>query len=276
MRLQYFGTAAAEGWPGLFCHCEFCREARRLGGKNIRTRSQALLDRRILFDFPPDTYLHMLRDGLDLPGIQSVLVTHTHQDHFYPDDLLFRSPGFAHGVKDTLTFYGNDAVAGRLQTFLAACRRDGQLTGGEVACREIAPYQPVEIEGYLVSAMLANHDRSERCYIYLIEREGQTLLYGNDTGIFPEKTWAYLADRKLSLVSLDCTTGYRKEGRNHMGVPDVIEVKERLVKMGCADESTRFIATHFSHNGRLLYDQLVTALSPHRIGVAYDGMTAEV
>ena len=33
MKLKYFGTAAAEGWPGLFCSCPTCEEARRLGEK---------------------------------------------------------------------------------------------------------------------------------------------------------------------------------------------------------------------------------------------------
>ncbi len=272
MKLQYFGTAAAEGWPGVFCRCEYCREAARLGGKNIRTRSQALLDGRILFDLPPDTYLHMLRDGLDLPHIRSVLITHTHQDHFYPEELGFRYGVFARGVDDTLTLYGNDAMAAALERVITGEGKSREV----VDWREIAPYQPIEIEGYTVSAMLASHDRGERCYIYLVEKEGQTLLYGNDTGLFPEKTWEYLADKKLGLVSLDCTTGYAKEGRNHMGVPDVIEVKRRLTAMGCADESTRFVATHFSHNGRLLHHELEAALSPHGIGVAYDGMTAEV
>ena len=55
MKLQYFGTAAAEGWPALFCGCDACRRAREAGGRNIRTRSQALIDDKLLIDFPADT-----------------------------------------------------------------------------------------------------------------------------------------------------------------------------------------------------------------------------
>ena len=51
MRLTYLGTAAAEGFPAIFCNCEYCNEARRLGGKNIRTRSQALVNDDLLIDF---------------------------------------------------------------------------------------------------------------------------------------------------------------------------------------------------------------------------------
>ena len=42
MKLQYLGTAAAEGWPALFCTCDNCARARAAGGKNIRTRRKAL------------------------------------------------------------------------------------------------------------------------------------------------------------------------------------------------------------------------------------------
>lgn len=44
MQFQYLGTAAAEGWPAVFCRCKYCLEAQRLGGKNIRTRSQAIVN----------------------------------------------------------------------------------------------------------------------------------------------------------------------------------------------------------------------------------------
>lgn len=64
MKLKYLGTAAAEGWPALFCHCEACKKARKLGGKNIRTRSQAIADNRLLIDFCADTYMHVLQQGL--------------------------------------------------------------------------------------------------------------------------------------------------------------------------------------------------------------------
>lgn len=276
MNLTYLGTSAAEGWPGIFCRCEFCERAKRLGGRDIRTRSQALLDDALLFDLGPDTYMHMLRDGLDMPGIRHVLITHTHQDHFYPVELLFRSPGFAHEVENTLTLYGSDAMVRAVKDSFKAYPDGSVLRRGKTACSEIALYEPTDIAGYLVSAMLAAHDKNERCYIYLVEKNGRALLYGNDTGIFPDETWDYLKGRRLTLVSLDCTMGRFKEGSNHMGIPDVIEVKERLVQMGCADENTRFVATHFSHNGQLTHRELTEELSPHGIETAYDGMRIEV
>ena len=44
MKITYLGTAAAEAIPALFCNCEWCRRAAANGGKDVRTRSQALID----------------------------------------------------------------------------------------------------------------------------------------------------------------------------------------------------------------------------------------
>ena len=55
MKLTYLGTAAAEAVPAIFCNCEICKEARKLGGKNVRTRSQALINDDLLLDFPAGT-----------------------------------------------------------------------------------------------------------------------------------------------------------------------------------------------------------------------------
>lgn len=49
MKLQYLGTAAAEGWPALFCECDHCKRAKEAGGRNIRTRSQAVIDDTLMY-----------------------------------------------------------------------------------------------------------------------------------------------------------------------------------------------------------------------------------
>ena len=73
MKFKYLGTAAAEGFPAVFCNCIYCKKARELRGKNIRTRSQAMIDDKILLDFPADTYLHALQFDLDLSKVKLML-----------------------------------------------------------------------------------------------------------------------------------------------------------------------------------------------------------
>ena len=82
MDILFMGTAAAEGIPALFCECEMCKYARKHGGKEIRTRSGALIDGKIKLDFCPDSLKHMLDYDIDYTHMKTLLVTHTHEDHY--------------------------------------------------------------------------------------------------------------------------------------------------------------------------------------------------
>lgn len=111
MKLQYLGTAAAEGVPSVFCNCAVCQEARIKKGRHIRTRSQALIDDTLLVNFNADTYAHSLRFDIDLSKLEHVIITHAHEDHYYPTELFNRQQGFCHGMKkETLTVHGSEDV----------------------------------------------------------------------------------------------------------------------------------------------------------------------
>ena len=114
MKITYYGTAAGEAWPGVFCRCELCEKARALGGKNIRTRSQALVNDDLLLDLPPENHMHSLLYGLDLSKVEALLFTHSHSDHCYPEDLEFLREPYSHTRKGLLEVYGNTAVERRL------------------------------------------------------------------------------------------------------------------------------------------------------------------
>ena len=147
MKIQILGTAAAEGWPALFCNCEACRRAREKGGKNIRTRAGTLIDDQLLIDFSADTYGNALRFGLDLSRIHTLLVTHDHEDHLYAEDLGTRYTWFAHldaRSPETLLVYGNDRVGSQVSrgTFSYGG------PGGRVAFRRVVPFRTEEAHGY--------------------------------------------------------------------------------------------------------------------------------
>ena len=260
MKVKYLGTGAAEGWPGVFCSCRACREARDRGGKNIRTRSSALINDSLMVDFPPDSYCHIINYGLDLSKLKHLVITHSHQDHFYIDDLKLRKPVFAHLEDDSvLNIYGNKAVAG----IMAEILDDNSILKQYLNFHYIPPFETFRTDDMMITPLLASHDRKEDCYIYIFEdKDGKRMLYGNDTGIFPEETWDYIGRFRFDLVSLDCTSGPLQEGTYHMGIPDNIRIKERMLQMGSADKDTKFVITHFSHNGGLLHDQLVEAAKP--------------
>ena len=110
MEIQYLGIAAAEGLPALFCSCEICQKARNTKGKELRTRTQSIIDGKLLIDFPPDSYMHALNYSLNMGKIQHLLITHSHMDHFFPVELIHRHEHFGHNAEGILHVYGNEAV----------------------------------------------------------------------------------------------------------------------------------------------------------------------
>ena len=121
MKITYLGTAASEGLPAPFCTCPVCQKARQEGGKSVRTRTQALVDESLLIDFPPDTYLHWLRNNFDFLKVTDLLVTHSHMDHWYPDDLQATVEPFGHhDPAYTLTLHGNEKVCRQLEEGMGA------------------------------------------------------------------------------------------------------------------------------------------------------------
>ena len=271
MKITYYGTAAAEGWPAMFCRCDACERARAAGGRNVRTRSQACIDDRLLIDFPADTYMHVLNYGLDLSSIPDLIITHTHGDHFHPADLWCREPGIAHGLPEGCEVLN---VWGGCET--------GRLTGehgGRVKFREIPLMTTADVGGYNVTALPAVHDPLSGPRIYAIEKSGKRLLYAHDTGYFHDDVWNYMENTgiRFDLVSLDCTNctlPMRGSYGGHMGVEADRLVRDRMREIGAADGDTLFCINHFSHNGKATYDDL-TALLGGEFVVAYDGLSIE-
>ena len=264
MRLTYLGTAAAEGFPAVFCRCAHCTEARRLGGKNIRTRSQALVNDDLLIDLPADTYAHFLGNGIEGDAIRYLLLTHAHQDHLYPDELKMRAGAFAHDMRaPVLSVFCSAEVAARI----------GRApVNTEVTV--LAPYETQDIGDYRVTALPARHE--EGAMIYLIEGE-RTLLYAHDTGYPYPEVRDYLEGRGITLdmISLDCTNidiPISDEGR-HMGFPNIGRLIARLREGGVVGESTAIYVNHFSHNACPLQERLEAMAAPFGYFVAYDGLS---
>ena len=279
MKLQYLGTAAAEGFPALFCRCDNCRRARELGGRNIRTRSQALIDSKILIDWPSDTYFHGVANGVDFTDVRTLLITHVHEDHFYPEDLGVRKPGFAHldGTDSVLTVYGSQDIVTPLKPFM-------DPTGGEKApyyinVQTVEAGQTLTVEGdYLITALAASHG-TEHPLCWVIEHDGKALLYAHDTSDFSQQTWETLARAvdHLDYVSADCTEVTREiDYVGHMNLPRNIEFREKLRSLGLIDDSTRICLNHFSHNAQTgLYEELLPLAAQNGFEVSYDGMQVE-
>ncbi len=275
MKLKYLGTAAAEGWPAVFCRCDHCERAKSIGGRNIRTRSQALLNNDLLIDFPSDTNHHMLMNNLDLSAVKYLLVTHAHLDHFAPLDLFFRSKSYyAHNLtEEKMYLYGNNEV---LEKYDNICREYTVEPKDQSIIPAFLPlYTPVRLGKYTVTALKAYHAPEEKYpYIYLITEGNCTLLYMHDTGRLFDEVYDYLIKNnvKADIISYDCTFGLLKSGGGHLGLDSCALEKDKLFENGISDKNTRHIINHFSHNGGAIYDEIVPIAAEYGFETAYDGM----
>ncbi|MCL2813841.1 MAG: MBL fold metallo-hydrolase [Oscillospiraceae bacterium] len=276
MEFRYFGTGAAECWPALFCSCDNCKRAAAAGGRNIRTRSQAAVNGDLLIDLPPDTYFHVIRNGLELTKIKYILFTHSHEDHFYLYDLHRTYPPYAHGEKsgriEKINIYGNKSINAHAEKF--------ENYGDILEFFEIRAFEKFKAGSYSVTPLKADHDSSQDCFIYMIEDEKSKILYAHDTGYFPEETWDYLkaeaGGKKFDFVSLDATYGHLDSRRGHMGIDAGNELKGRLIEIKAAAPGTVFCFNHFSHNGKYIYDELAPIAEKMGFLVSYDGMGISV
>jgi len=275
MKIKYLGTAAAEGVPSLFCTCDKCEYARNTGGKEIRTRSQALIDERLLIDFPADTYAHVIKYNLDMTKIDHCLITHTHSDHLYEKEFGYIHHPFSARLPEGYTFTVHGSVDVKDSVKFIENDFDGRFHYNELPL-----FTPTEIAGFTVTALKARHG-TPNPYIYIIEKDGKSLLYAHDTDIPKEDTLDYLKNSKihLDLVSFDCTEGDMDDldYHGHMCLGRNVRFRKILKEMGAIDDSTKCILNHFSHNARNgSYATFSKIAEAEDFTVSYDGMEVEI
>lgn len=271
MKLQYLGTGASEGMPSLFCNCNACAKARKAGGRNIRSRAQAIVDDRLLIDFGPDTYMHVTQYQVPLYAVQTCLITHAHADHLFASDFLRRKPVLAQVEANPLTVYGSAPTG----ACIAGIMNDSLV--GRLEFSSVTPFVPFFAEGYRITPVKANHASELEPVNYLIEKDGAVLLYAHDTGYWGEETWHFFeAERpRLHLVSFDCTMGMFESRDSHMGLQTVLEMRDRLAKIGCIGSDTVCCVSHISHKAQMTHDEIAPIIKKEGILTAYDGMTVQ-
>ncbi|MCC8102350.1 MAG: hypothetical protein LIP11_08895 [Clostridiales bacterium] len=273
MKIQYLGTAAAEGWPAPFCRCEKCNAARVQKGKNIRSRSQMLVNNDLLIDFGPDTFYHSLLYGIQMDELRTVLLTHSHTDHFHPADLYLRAIPYAYGQSaEALHVFGNE----KCETMYCAAALHHEAPDHFESFVRFHPakaFQSFCSGDYEILPLKAIHDPRENCLLYAVKGSDQkTIFYGNDTGSVCEETWTAIKNWYFDLVSLDCTMGNQPSCATHLGLEDAALIREKMLENGNADSNTVFVITHFSHGCTPLHEEMSALGREKGFLTAYDGM----
>jgi len=267
MRLLFLGTAAAEGYPGVFCSGDCCNKARRLGGKNLRLRSALLVNDDLLIDFGPDLLASAQRFNLNLWNVTTGLVTHAHMDHFFTGNFEMRADAFT-GQKPppTLHLYGPRDVAAILE------QGSQDLGVIHLESHTVRAFDQWESQGYHIRAYHAHHAvGSLEALFYSVDDGKHAILYATDTGRFPEDTRKALVGHTFNVIVLEETLG-NADYDQHLGFESFMEQVRWIRSEGLIRPRGRVIAHHFSHSGNPLHEELEAFFQPHGVGVAYDGM----
>ena len=114
----------------------------------------------------------------------------------------------------------------------------------------------------------------------MIEKDGKTIFYGNDTGVFGTEIDEWLANnnKHIDLLSLDCTKGdVETPYYGHMSMRQGREIADRFFKAGVIDGSTELYYTHFAHGCKMTHEELEqTAKEKYGFKVTYDGFCLDV
>lgn len=281
MKLKYYGTSAGGGIPEIFCSCRICEHARKYKGKNIRTRSQAMLDDVLAIEYPVDTFAHTAYLGLDLRKVRHILITHGHHDHYLPEDIFSRPQGENWPVH----FYCSEFTAAKLQKTIDGTEADfasGRRTRTcdyKVAAHALIPYQTTEILNYKVTPLRARHAEAIGAMIFIIQKGDKSILWAQDTGKFHPDAMDYIQNSGLTFdfISMDCTL---KRGAQltqaHMDMDWCIEMVEQMRQSGNVDEHTTIALSHIGHLVERTHEELEQEAAEHGMIVAYDGMEIEI
>lgn len=265
MKLFVLGSAAAEGIPDPFCRCQVCEIARREGGRDARARSSVLLNDDLLIDLGPDFVSSTNAFRLYLGNLQTVLITHRHEDHWLPSNLQWRERGFVATPVAPLTVYGPADALGDLEPF-------GERAA-DLSFRVVKSGERWAAGPYQITAVPATHGGGKiEPLLYVLDDGAHRLFYATDTSTLNEAAWDILRPlAPLDLILLDCTAGLGDGGNGHHGLDKFADTRARMIKEGVVESKTMLVAHHFSHNGRLTHAELVERFEPYDVKVSYDG-----
>lgn len=283
------GTGASEGIPAPFCDCSICTKARENGGKDIRTRSDFLIDSENLIDYGPDIVSQCMKNRVSLAGLKNIFLTHSHEDHIDIAEMITRI-STREPLKHKVNVYGSEKTLNHISlAFPVYQSRNYEHESWFYEKYEFIPLEPFktyDITGLLVTPILANHysyAKDELGFNYIItDKFGKTFLYASDTGWYSDETWDYLKNNnvKLDYLVSECTFGDQERADyagEHLDIKNLILMLERFFKYGNIDYNTPIYLTHMCHLNTLNHHEMTDFFKekPWNVIIGYDGLVIE-
>lgn len=268
MKVLLMGTGGADGIPALYGNDRVSKYARANGGKDLRTRSAALIDSVLKLDLGPDTLSQVHRFGIDATEWSAVFFTHSDEDHMCLSEIQYGMFPFVESEKLEYTIYGNEIVCQIIRH---------RYPEWPIDLIELENYKTVTHEAYQVTPVSATHKGDEDCHNFIIERDGRRLLYATDTGFYRGEVFDYLAGKDIHALVVECSEGFLKTPYiGHMDIDQCVELVGRLRKSKALSSDAQVFTTHHAAGGNATHEELVSALTPYGIHPGFDGLSFEV
>ncbi|HMA04863.1 MAG TPA: MBL fold metallo-hydrolase [Methanomicrobiales archaeon] len=205
MELRFLGTGDAVGTPKVGCDCETCRYAREAGIQRLRT--SLLIEeggRHLLIDTSPDLRQQLLCAGS--PGIDAVIWTHGHYDHYSGYGEFYR-------VQDPPPVYAADETLSYCAPLFAFLPFEGH---------RVEPFLPFEFSGLTVTLFPVNHPPVPTFGVRIDSPGGSVAYTGDTTSDIPERSRRLLSG--VDLLILDAIVPPEIRLNKHMNYEDALRM----------------------------------------------------
>lgn len=280
MKITILGSGGF-GYPLVFCDCENCNSARKIGGKNIRKRASILINDEMIIDLTPDTTVAMNMYNKNMGKVNYLLQTHTHLDHF--DINHFTALDFKYETKRTENLNLICSSLALKDISLKANQYDNMdLYNNEYLSRiKLQPHElnygeSIIIKDYEIKAIHCKHHEQIGAQNYLIKQGNKTLLYATDTPMISEEALKELDCEKIDCVILDETFGTNNYSYGHLNLKKFVDYVNILKTNNLLSENFKVFATHITHDGNPCHNELEKLLNKYGCNASYDGMELEI
>ena len=280
MKITVLGSGGF-GYPLAFCDCEYCAKARILKGKNIRKRASILINDEMLVDLTPDAQTALDMYNKDMSKIDYLLQTHTHLDHF--DLNLFITLDYKYAIKkdNKLNLICSELCLKEIQNKISMYEKmnlfdEEYLNKIRLTLNVLNHGQCLNIGKYQIKPIHCLHHEEIGAQNYLIKSEGKTLLYATDTPLITNQAIQELVGEKIDCIFLDESFGTNDYMFAHLNIKGFCEYIDVLKTNNLLSENCRVYATHLTHDGNPLHNDLQKIFDEYGYFVAYDGLEIEL
>lgn len=276
MKITVLGSGGF-GYPLAFCDCEYCSKARVLGGKNIRKRASLLVNDEMIIDLTPDCQASMNMYGKDMGKVKFLLQTHTHLDHFDINQFTTLDIKYATKRKDSLMLICSELCLNDIQNKVSKYDdmdlfNDDYLNKINLKTKTLNHGESIVFDTYTIKAIYCSHDENIGAQLYLIKQNRKSLLYATDTPLITETTLQELKGEKLDCIFLDESFGLRDYSFSHLNIKSFDDYVNKLKQNKLLNKNCLIYATHLTHDGNPLHEELEQILNQYGYMPAYDGL----